>query len=142
LQIGIQIPQSQGCYPGSPEPPSPLAWTSSRPWHSSAHARSARRPSRGPSRPSDLACLAEPEQYLGGYADRLVILDEVQRAPELFPVLRGLIDRARRTGHRAGRFLMPGYASGDLLRQSGESLAGRIAYLEQTLSSDKELCAA
>lgn len=80
--------------------------------------------------PSDLARLAEPEQYLAGYADRLVILDEVQRAPELFPVLRGLIDRGRRAGHRAGRFLLLGSASGDLLRQSGESLAGRIAYLE------------
>lgn len=89
--------------------------------------------------PSDLARLTEPEQYLSTYGDRLVILDEVQRAPELFPVLRGLIDRSRREGHRTGRFLLLGSASGDLLRQSGESLAGRIAYLELTPLTAREI---
>jgi predicted AAA+ superfamily ATPase len=74
--------------------------------------------------------LSEPELYLSEHLDKLVILDEVHRAPGLFPILRGLIDRARRRGHRAGRYLLLGSASLDLLKQSGESLAGRIAYLE------------
>jgi hypothetical protein len=77
----------------------------------------------------DRAKLAQPELYLAGHLDKLVILDEVHRTPELFPVLRGLIDRARRQGRRAGQYLLLGSASLDLLKQS-ESLAGRIAYLE------------
>jgi hypothetical protein len=80
----------------------------------------------------DRAKLAEPELYLEQYLDRLVILDEVHRAPGLFPVLRGLIDRSRRRGAANGRYLLLGSASLDLLRQSGESLAGRIRYLELT----------
>lgn len=80
--------------------------------------------------PSDRAKLAEPELYLAGHAHALVILDEVHRAPELFQSLRGLIDRGRRMGLRTGRFLLLGSASFDLLKQFGESLAGRIAYLE------------
>jgi predicted AAA+ superfamily ATPase len=83
-------------------------------------------------RPSDLARLADPELYLGGFADRLVILDEVQRLPELFPVLRGLVDTRRRAGERVSQFLLLGSASPDLLRQSSETLAGRISYLEMT----------
>lgn len=67
--------------------------------------------------PSDLARLAEPELYLDTHADKLVVLDEVQRRPDLFPVLRGLIDRDR----RPGRLLILGSASPDLLRQSSES---------------------
>ena len=78
----------------------------------------------------DRAKLAQPELYLADHQDKLVILDEVHRAPGLFPVLRGLIDRARRAGRTAGQYLLLGSASIDLLRQSGESLAGRIAYLE------------
>ncbi len=78
----------------------------------------------------DRAKLAEPELYLGGHADKLVILDEVHRLPNLFQILRGLIDQGRRDGRRTGRFLLLGSASVDLLRQSGESLAGRISYLE------------
>ncbi len=78
----------------------------------------------------DLSKLKEAELYLEGHLDRLVILDEVHRAPGLFPVLRGLIDRARRNGLANGRYLLLGSASLDLLRQSGESLAGRIRYLE------------
>lgn len=78
----------------------------------------------------DRAKLAQPELYLAGHLDKLVILDEVHRTPELFPVLRGLIDQARRQGRRAGQYLLLGSASLDLLKQSGESLAGRIAYLE------------
>ena len=80
--------------------------------------------------PSDRAKLSDPERYLADHEDELVILDEVHRTPELFQSLRGLIDRGRRRGKLAGRFLLLGSASMDLLRQSGESLAGRIAYLE------------
>ncbi|TWJ26360.1 ATP-binding protein [Geobacter argillaceus] len=78
----------------------------------------------------DLAKLAQPELYLADHQDRLVIIDEVHRLPGLFPVLRGLIDQGRRAGLRAGRYLLLGSASLDLLKQSGETLAGRIAYLE------------
>nr|WP_316653238.1 ATP-binding protein [uncultured Gellertiella sp.] len=79
---------------------------------------------------SDRARLTDPESYLASHEDKLVILDEVHRAPELFQALRGLIDRGRRKGLVAGRFLLLGSASVDLLQQSGESLAGRISYLE------------
>lgn len=79
---------------------------------------------------ADRAKLADPELYLADHEDKLVILDEVHRVPELFQSLRGLIDRGRRKGKRAGRFLLLGSASIDLLKQSGETLAGRIAYLE------------
>ena len=79
---------------------------------------------------ADRARLMEPELYLAGHADKLVILDEVHRLPGLFQTLRGLIDAGRRQGLRAGRFLLLGSASLDLLHQSGESLAGRISYLE------------
>ncbi|MDP2678223.1 ATP-binding protein [Rhodoferax sp.] len=78
----------------------------------------------------DRAKLAQPELYLSDHLDKLVILDEVHRAPHLFPVLRGLIDQARRAGRRAGQYLLLGSAALDLLQQSGETLAGRIAYLE------------
>jgi len=80
--------------------------------------------------PADRARLTDPELYLADYEDQLVILDEVHRLPGLFQSLRGLIDRGRRRGKRAGRFLLLGSASMDLLRQSGETLAGRIAYLD------------
>lgn len=78
----------------------------------------------------DRAKLSQPELYLSDHQDRLVILDEVHRAPGLFPVLRGLIDRGRRAGRRSGQYLLLGSASLDLLKQSGETLAGRITYLE------------
>ena len=74
--------------------------------------------------------LLQPELYLEGHLDKLVILDEVHRAPNLFPVLRGLIDQARRSGKTAGNYLLLGSASLELLHQAGETLAGRIAYLE------------
>ena len=80
---------------------------------------------------SDREKLVDAELYLAAHEDKLVILDEVQRAPELFQSLRGLIDRGRRRGMRAGRFLLLGSASIDLLKQSGETLAGRIAYVER-----------
>ena len=80
----------------------------------------------------DRAKLAQPELYLRDHLGRLVILDEVHRAPGLFPILRGLIDQGRRSGRRSGLYLLLGSASLELLRQSGETLAGRIAYLELT----------
>lgn len=76
--------------------------------------------------PSDLAKLTEPELYLKGHHNRLVVIDEVQRAPELFPLLRALVDQDR----RPGRFLLLGSASPELSRFGSESLAGRIIYLE------------
>jgi predicted AAA+ superfamily ATPase len=79
---------------------------------------------------SDRARLDEPEAFLSAHQDELVILDEVHRVPGLFPVLRGLIDKARRKGQRQGLYLLLGSAGLDLLAQSGETLAGRIAYLE------------
>lgn len=79
---------------------------------------------------ADRAKLSEPELYLASHGDKLVILDEVHRLPDVFQILRGLIDRNRRSGRRAGQFLLLGSASIELLKQSGETLAGRIAYLE------------
>jgi hypothetical protein len=87
----------------------------------------------------DRAKLAEPELYLEDHLGRLVILDEVHRTPGLFPVLRGLIDRARQRGERSGLYLLLGSASLDLLRQSGETLAGRVSYLELTPIGVREL---
>src|ERR1700722_6101990 len=78
----------------------------------------------------DRTKLADPALFLSAYEDRLVVLDEIHRAPEVFSTLRGLIDRGRRHGRRTSRFLILGSASIDLLRQSSESLAGRIAYVE------------
>lgn len=80
--------------------------------------------------PADLARLSDPEAFFAANADRLLVLDEVQRVPGLFMVLRGCIDRLRRAGAPAGRFLLLGSASIDLLAQSSESLAGRLAYVE------------
>lgn len=93
----------------------------------------------GDSRPSlyldleaerDRARLADPSGFLAAHADELVILDEIHRLPSLFEELRGIIDEGRRSGKRTGRFLMLGSAAIDLLRQSSESLAGRIEYVE------------
>jgi predicted AAA+ superfamily ATPase len=81
---------------------------------------------------SDLARLSDAERYFADHEDELVVLDEVHRVPELFQTLRGVIDRGRRRGKKAGRFLLLGSAAIDLLRQPGESLAGRISYLELT----------
>ena len=79
---------------------------------------------------NDRAKLAEPSLFLESQSERLVILDEIHRVPSLFPELRGIIDQGRRDGKRTGRFLILGSASYDLLHQSGESLAGRINYIE------------
>jgi uncharacterized protein len=79
---------------------------------------------------TDRAKLADPNRYFQDHEDQLVILDEVHRTPEIFQQLRGTIDRGRRSGKANGRFLLLGSAAMDLLKQSGESLAGRISYLE------------
>ncbi|MEX2642845.1 MAG: ATP-binding protein [Acetobacterales bacterium] len=79
---------------------------------------------------ADREKLREPTLFLERHEDRLVILDEIHRLPEIFQDLRGIIDRGRRKGLRTGRFLILGSASIDLLRQSGETLAGRIAYVD------------
>ena len=81
-------------------------------------------------RPRDLARIADVEQYCEIHADKLLVLDEVHRSPGLFAPLRGIIDRRRRSGRRTGQFLFLGSASIDLMRQSGETLAGRVAYCE------------
>jgi len=75
---------------------------------------------------ADLAKLQDAELFLTNYEDKTVVIDEIQHLPELFPVLRSLIDKDR----KPGRFLLLGSASPELLRQSAESLAGRIRYRE------------
>ncbi|MEO0554182.1 MAG: ATP-binding protein [Bacteroidota bacterium] len=77
-------------------------------------------------RNSDLNKLSDPELFLSLHADKTVILDEIQHKPDLFPLLRSLIDENK----RPGRFIILGSASPELLKQSSESLAGRINYLE------------
>ena len=79
---------------------------------------------------NDRAKLTNPSQYLEDHESDLVILDEVHRVPEIFQQLRGVIDRGRRRGKANGRLLLLGSAAMDLLKQSGESLAGRVSYLE------------
>jgi hypothetical protein len=83
--------------------------------------------------------LANPVLFLESAEDRLVILDEIHRMPALFDTLRGVIDRGRRKQKGKGRFLILGSASVDLLRQSSESLAGRIAYIEMTTLTALEI---
>ncbi|WP_246455896.1 ATP-binding protein [Sulfitobacter aestuariivivens] len=83
-------------------------------------------------RPGDRHVLAEADLYLDEQVGRLVVIDEVQLMPGLFSALRGQIDRRRRAGHRTGQFLLLGSASDALLRQSAESLAGRVSYHELT----------
>ena len=85
--------------------------------------------------PSDLNKLQDPELYLGRFEDTLVIIDEIQRMLSLFPLLRALVDRKR----TAGRFLILGSASPELIRHSSESLAGRIIYHELSPFSLSEI---
>ncbi|MCY4425760.1 MAG: ATP-binding protein [Halieaceae bacterium] len=81
-------------------------------------------------RDSDLVKLTDPEDYLKRFDNRLLIIDEVQRKPDLFRVLRSLIDARKRGGEKGGHFLLLGSASRDLLQHTSETLAGRIRYLE------------
>jgi hypothetical protein len=78
--------------------------------------------------PSDLGKMSDPELFLRAKTTSLVCIDEIQRLPDLFPVLRALVDESQ----RKRRFLILGSASPDLIRQSSETLAGRINYLELT----------
>jgi predicted AAA+ superfamily ATPase len=82
--------------------------------------------------PSAQRQLEDPEAFFMSHTNQLVILDEVQRLPELFAVLRGVIDQRRRNGEASRQFLLLGSATGVLLQQSSESLAGRVAQLELT----------
>jgi predicted AAA+ superfamily ATPase len=88
---------------------------------------------------SDLNKLDDPESYLKRFANKLLIVDEVQRKPDLFRILRGLVDIRKRAGEKAGQFLLLGSASRDLLQQSSETLAGRIRYLELSPFSALEI---
>ena len=80
--------------------------------------------------PSAQRQMDDPEAFLMAHAQQLVILDEVQRMPELFGILRGVIDQRRRMGQASGQFLLLGSATGVLMQQSSESLAGRVSYVE------------
>jgi len=84
---------------------------------------------------SDYIKLDEPELFLKQHEDKCIVIDEIQRLPSLFPLLRALIDRKR----KPGRFLILGSASPELIRDSSESLAGRIAYKELKPFSFTEL---
>lgn len=81
-------------------------------------------------RPADRLRLEDADSYLRAQQGKLVILDEIHRAPGVFEILRGIIDDNRRASQRNGQFLLLGSASLDLMRQSSETLAGRIAYME------------
>ena len=86
-------------------------------------------------RPSDLNKLRDPEAFFTINAGKLICLDEIQRTPDLFPVLRSIIDEQKRNG----QLIILGSASPDLIKQSSESLAGRIIYLELTPFLLKEI---
>ncbi|MFC1848765.1 ATP-binding protein [candidate division CSSED10-310 bacterium] len=86
--------------------------------------------------PSDMSKLGEAELYLGRYSHKLVVIDEIQQMPELFPLIRALIDKNR----IPGRFLILGSASPDLIRKSSQSLAGRIVYHELSTFLYHEVC--
>jgi predicted AAA+ superfamily ATPase len=81
-------------------------------------------------RPADRLKLEDADSYLRAQQGKLVILDEIHRAPGVFDVLRGIIDDNRQAGQRAGQFLLLGSAALDLMRQSSETLAGRVAYVD------------
>lgn len=88
---------------------------------------------------SDLAKLSDPEAYLRRFENKLLIIDEVQRMPDLFRILRGLIDIRKRSGEKSGHFLLLGSSSRDLLQASSETLAGRIRFLELSPFSALEI---
>lgn len=90
-------------------------------------------------RPSDLAKVSDIESFCEETADHLLILDEIHRVPGLFAPLRSIIDESRQAGKRAGLFLLLGSASIDLLKQSSETLAGRVAHCELHALNVREL---
>ena len=81
-------------------------------------------------RPADRLRLDDADTYLRAQQGKLVILDEIHRAPGVFEILRGIIDDNRQAGIRSGQFLLLGSAALDLMRQSSETLAGRVAYID------------
>lgn len=81
---------------------------------------------------ADRGRMGSPRLYFEDHTDELVILDEIHRAPGLFETLRGVIDAGRREGKGTARFLLLGSAALELLAQSGETLAGRIGFVELT----------
>jgi uncharacterized protein len=81
-------------------------------------------------RPADRRRLEDADAYLRAQDGKLVVVDEIHKAPELFGTLRGIIDDRRREGDRTGHFLLLGSASLDLMKQASETLAGRVAYVE------------
>lgn len=81
-------------------------------------------------RPADRRRLEDADAYLREHYGKLVVIDEIQRMPKLFEVLRGIIDERRATGERHGHFLLLGSAAIELMRQASETLAGRVAYLD------------
>jgi predicted AAA+ superfamily ATPase len=89
--------------------------------------------------PSAQRQLDDPEAFFMAHPKQLVILDEVQRMPGVFSILRGVIDQRRRNGESSGQFLLLGSASGVLLQQSSESLAGRVAQIELTPFQAREV---
>ncbi len=93
-------------------------------------------------RPSDRRRLDEAEDYLRAQAPKLVVIDEIHRAPELFALLRSLIDERRTQGQHFGHFLLLGSAAMDLMRQSSETLAGRVAYFDMAPVTQPEATAA
>jgi len=88
---------------------------------------------------SDLAKLSDAEAYLRRCESKLLIIDEVQRKPDLFRLLRGLVDMRKRAGERTAHFLLLGSASRALIQHSSETLAGRIRFLELSPFSALEL---
>ena len=90
-------------------------------------------------RSSDLAKLEDPELFLTAHTGSLVVLDEIQRLPNLFPLLRSLVDERREQGEHAGHFLILGSATPELLRQGSETLAGRVSYFELSPFQLREL---
>jgi len=88
---------------------------------------------------SDFNKLADAEAYLKRFSDELLVIDEVQRKPDLFRIIRGIVDARKRKGEKAGHFLLLGSSSRELLQNSSESLAGRIRYLDLTPFTTSEL---
>lgn len=88
---------------------------------------------------ADFNKLTDAEAYLQRFSNQLLIIDEVQRKPDLFRILRGIVDERKRNGEQTGHFLLLGSASADLIQKSSESLAGRIRYLELTPFTASEL---
>ena len=93
-------------------------------------------------RPADRLRLEDADTYLRAQQGKLVILDEIHRAPGVFEILRGIIDDNRQAGIRSGQFLLLGSAALDLMRQSSETLAGRVAYIDMAGVSIGEAAAA